>query len=259
METRHFIASQLQPTLFSQELSWRFWDGSFAATPRLLTNAAQADRFLFFCKTELEFSQAMGRTSDARVRLMDAAYDLIWESSYGAVTIDAICERAGVKKGSFYYFFESKSDLAVAAIETWWIERKATLNRFFQKDTPPLERIQKYIDYVAERQIQAYEKNGQVLGCPIFTLGSEICTQDERLRLLILEILAVGIGHFEDAIRDAQACGDVEGNNATLKARMLWASYEGSLTRARMENNAEIIRHLSSDVLELIGVRPALV
>ena len=59
----------------------------------------------------------MGRKSDAKERLLDAALDLIWERSYGVVTIDAICEKAGVKKGSFYYFFESKSALAVAALE----------------------------------------------------------------------------------------------------------------------------------------------
>lgn len=44
----------------------------------------------------------MGRTSDAKERLLAAALDLIWERSYGSVTIDAICEKAGVKKGSFY-------------------------------------------------------------------------------------------------------------------------------------------------------------
>ena len=57
----------------------------------------------------------MGRTSDADERLMTAARDLMWEESYGSVTIDDICARAGVKKGSFYYFFDSKAALAVAA------------------------------------------------------------------------------------------------------------------------------------------------
>ena len=59
----------------------------------------------------------MGRTSNADERLMTAALDLMWEESYGAVTIDDICQRAEVKKGSFYYFFDSKSHLAVAALE----------------------------------------------------------------------------------------------------------------------------------------------
>jgi TetR/AcrR family transcriptional repressor of nem operon len=50
-------------------------------------------------------------------RLTEAAMDLIWENSYGATSVDAICERAGAKKGSFYYFFKSKSELAAAALE----------------------------------------------------------------------------------------------------------------------------------------------
>ena len=62
----------------------------------------------------------MGRVSDAKQRLMDAVTELIWSGSYGSTTIDHICEKAGVKKGSFYYFFDSKSDLAAVAFEAEW-------------------------------------------------------------------------------------------------------------------------------------------
>jgi TetR/AcrR family transcriptional repressor of nem operon len=189
---------------------------------------------------------------------MDAAHELIWGYSYGAVTIEAICERAGVKKGSFYYFFDSKSDLAVAAINAWWDERRAVVKEMFRPEVPPLERITKYLDFVAQLQLQAYEETGQLLGCPLFTLGSEICTQDERITTLIQEILTSGPRYFEEAIREAQATGAVEGTNAALKARLLWAFYEGTLTRGRIENNPELIRDLSADALQLIGSRPAL-
>ncbi len=54
----------------------------------------------------------MPRVSDMKERLTDAAMDLIWHNSYGTTSVDAICERAGAKKGSFYYFFKSKSRLA---------------------------------------------------------------------------------------------------------------------------------------------------
>jgi TetR/AcrR family transcriptional repressor of nem operon len=84
----------------------------------------------------------MGRTSDSRQRLMDAAYELIWSYSYGSVTIEAICDHARVKKGSFYYFFDSKSDLAVAALNAWWEERKKVAGEMFRPENPPLERLQ---------------------------------------------------------------------------------------------------------------------
>ena len=200
----------------------------------------------------------MGRKNDSRKRLLDAAHELIWAYSYGAVTVEAICERARVKKGSFYYFFDSKSDLAEAAINAWWNERRNLVQELFKPEVPPLERIRKYLDVVAQLQIEAYEEGGQVLGCPLFTLGSEICAQNKRLRSLVQGILSHGARRFEDAIREAQASGEINGNNAALKARLLWAFYGGALTQARIENNPDLIRNISSDALELIGARPGL-
>jgi TetR/AcrR family transcriptional repressor of nem operon len=189
---------------------------------------------------------------------MEAAHGLIWSYSYGAVTIEAICDRAHVKKGSFYYFFDSKSDLAMSAISAWWEERKALIDELFRPEVPPLERISKYIDAFAQLQIQIYKDSGQVLGCPIFTLGSEICAQDERIRSLLQEILSDVSQRFEDAIREAQEAGEIEGSNAALQARLLWGFYEGTLTRARIENNPELLRNLTADALELLGARPRL-
>jgi TetR/AcrR family transcriptional repressor of nem operon len=200
----------------------------------------------------------MGRTSDARERLMDAAYDLIWEHSYGAVTIDAICERAGVKKGSFYYFFDSKSDLAVAAIDAWWVERKALLDKIFRPEVAPLDRLRGYLDFIARRQADAFKTTGQVLGCPLFTLGAEIATQDDRIRSRICNFIDCMMVCVEQAIADGQASGEIEGSDARAKAQFFLAYYEGVLTRARIENDPAPILRLSSDALAVIGARTAL-
>ena len=74
----------------------------------------------------------MPRVSDMKERLTEAAMGLIWENSYGATSVDAICERAGAKKGSFYYFFKSKSELAAAALEGDWSARP-TWTLFFRR------------------------------------------------------------------------------------------------------------------------------
>ncbi|MEW6160082.1 MAG: TetR/AcrR family transcriptional regulator, partial [Verrucomicrobiota bacterium] len=73
----------------------------------------------------------MGRVSDAKERLMDAVRELIWTGSYGSTTIDQICDKAGVKKGSFYYFFDSKADLAVVALDEDWSRRRLELDSLF--------------------------------------------------------------------------------------------------------------------------------
>src|ERR1700761_1556783 len=86
----------------------------------------------------------MPRVSTAKERLTDAAMEMIWENSYGATSVDAICERANVRKGSFYYFFKSKSELAAAAIDADWNKHQPELDRIFSPSVPPLERLRLY-------------------------------------------------------------------------------------------------------------------
>ena len=186
---------------------------------------------------------------------MDAANSLICEYSYGAVTIDAICERAAVKKGSFYYFFDSKSDLAVAAIDAWWHTREKVIEKIFSSAVPPVERLRRYLEFVTEVQLNAYSTSGQVLGCPLFTLGAEICLQDERILARILEFLGAVIEIFAQAIAEAQAAGDLPPGDPKAMARVLLSVYEGILTLARIEHDPERVRHLSRDALAAIGLR----
>ena len=58
----------------------------------------------------------MGRTSNAKERLLEVAFELLWDNSYNSVSIDQICARAGANKGSFYYFFKTKADLGCGSL-----------------------------------------------------------------------------------------------------------------------------------------------
>ncbi|WP_329232656.1 TetR/AcrR family transcriptional regulator [Streptomyces canus] len=62
----------------------------------------------------------MGRTSDARQKILGAARSLIEGRGYSALGVAEICKAAGVPKGSFYYFFESKEALALAVVDEHW-------------------------------------------------------------------------------------------------------------------------------------------
>ena len=199
----------------------------------------------------------MGRTSDAKQRLMTAAHDLIWEYSYSAVTVDAICDRAKVKKGSFYYFFASKSELASVAIEAWWNERDAAMREMFRKTVPPLERIRSYLDYVAESQLEEYKTSGHIRGCPLHSMAAEIVTQDDVLHSQLNGMLTGLRNYVESAIRDAQARGEIPGTDAEAKAKTLLAFYVGALVQARISNDPELVRTMSHYGLELLGARPA--
>jgi TetR/AcrR family transcriptional repressor of nem operon len=198
----------------------------------------------------------MGRTSDANERLMDAALDLIWEESYGSVTIDDICKRADVKKGSFYYFFKSKSELAVAALERLWEQTwKPRLDNVFSPSADPLTRLTAYLTSVYEKQVEVKKQHGKVLGCPVVSMGSETCTCDNEINLKIRELLSRKRRYYESAIRDAVAEGQIAPCDPTAKAMAFAALIEGCICQARIMNDPEVARTLPSVGLGLLGAK----
>lgn len=185
---------------------------------------------------------------------MDAIGQLIWVGSYGATTIDDICEKAGVKKGSFYYFFQSKAELAVAAIDSDWQSRRKELDGIFSPVVSPLTRFEKLAAYMYRSQKEGKDLFGRVLGCPLFALGAEVSTQEADLQRKIEEILNYKRLYFESAIRDAHAAGLIEAPDAPAKARLLFTFYQGLLTEARIRNDLEVLRDATRGTFQLLGV-----
>src|SRR6185295_12750415 len=200
----------------------------------------------------------MGRTSDADNRLKDAAMDLMWEGSYGAVTIDDICKRADVKKGSFYYFFKSKAELAVAALEKMWRDEwKPAMDELFSPSVDPITRLTKYLEGVYDKHAESFRKRGKVLGCPACSVGSEVSGQEIDVNATVRDIVSRKRRYYESAIRDAMAEGLIEQGDAAAKAQSLAFLLEGAVSQARIMNDPEILKTLPASALDMLRVKPA--
>lgn len=197
----------------------------------------------------------MGRVSDAKDRLMDAVQELIWEGSYGSTTIDQICDKAGVKKGSFYYFFESKCELAVAALDREWSTFKPQLDAIFSPALPPIDRFRNLFKFMYEEQAEMKAKCGHVLGCPLCTLGSEVSTQEESLRAKVQELLGYWPKYLETTVRDAHATGLIHAPDAAKTAQMVFVYLEGLLAQARIQNDLEVFKQAESGTFALLGLK----
>ena len=195
----------------------------------------------------------MGRTSNAKERLLQVAFDLIWEQSYGSVSVDDICVRAKVKKGSFYYFFPSKSDLAVAAYEEHWQQKRPSYDQTFSPQVPPLERIENFCQHIYESQKEKKAKTGRVLGCPFASVGCELSTQDEKIRVKAQEMFDRFCLYLETTLRDAHREGLIEKCDFVAKSQAIYSFTMGMLLQAKVKNDPETLRDLAPTIMQMIG------
>jgi TetR/AcrR family transcriptional regulator, transcriptional repressor for nem operon len=199
----------------------------------------------------------MGRVSDARQRLLDAANELTWKLGYNAVTVDAICEQADVKKGSFYHYFESKAALTKAALEAWWLAKsRPILEASFASDIPPLERLQRYFSTLYEMQKEKQKRGEHILGCPNFSLAMSGEGVDADVFEASQRALKRKLRYFQSAIQDASEAGLVEVGDVEAAAQAVYSLFEGASARARIQNSPEPLVGLYEQALRLLGAAP---
>ncbi|MGA2247464.1 MAG: TetR/AcrR family transcriptional regulator [Verrucomicrobiota bacterium] len=195
----------------------------------------------------------MGRTSDAQEKLLAVAFDLIHENSYGTVSVEHICRRARVNKGSFYYFFKTKTDLVVAAYEEHWRLKVPEYERIFSKQNPPLRRLSLWCKYVCGVQKERRAEYGHACGCPYTSLGGELATRDVKVRRISQDLIERNVQYLLEAIEDAQREGEAAPGNARVKAELVHSFVIGLSLRAKIYDDLRVLRHMESAIFALVG------
>jgi TetR/AcrR family transcriptional repressor of nem operon len=196
----------------------------------------------------------MGRSSDARDRLLVAACELFHARGYRGVGVQELCDQAGVKKGSFYHFFPSKQDLAVAVLQRLWQTTRASqFEPAFAPDLPPLDRISRFFAGLARHLATSVNADGAICGCPFGNIAMEMSAQDPVLRDAVEAIYRGWARYFEGALREAQRSGELAEVDVETAAQSLVAFTSGLVLLAKTKNTTEIVERLAGRALALIG------
>src|SRR5471030_2628367 len=67
----------------------------------------------------------MSRKNDKRVRLVDAADELIYQQTFNSTTLADIALRADVPLGNVYYYFKTKDEILKAVMQKRGVELDA--------------------------------------------------------------------------------------------------------------------------------------
>ena len=190
----------------------------------------------------------------SKERLLETALSLIWVSGYACVSVDEICRRTDIRKGSLYHYFPSKSDLAVAALIYHWRGIQPTLDHIFSPQVPGIDRLANFCEYTYTTQLEKAAEFGRVCGCVFTSIGSEQCGHNEQLRHAAIEIMQRHKKYLEFAIKGAREEGVINVKDIGTKVDELFAYYLGVLTLARISNDAELLTGLKKTFFGLLGL-----
>jgi TetR/AcrR family transcriptional repressor of nem operon len=165
---------------------------------------------------------------------------IIRAKGYSATTVDEICHRAGVTKGSFFHHFRSKDDLALAAVAHW---RAITEGLFaaapFHQAQDPLDRLLGYVDFRAA--ILAGELPEYT--CPLGTLVQETYDTHPEIRSACEQALSA---HTAELTRDVETAKRRYAPAAPWSAEsvgaFIQAVLQGSFILAKAKQGPEVVR-----------------
>lgn len=163
--------------------------------------------------------------------ILTAGLDLVWRNGYNGTSVKDIVDAAGIPKGSFYQYFESKEDFAKEAMNNVCeIAKSMTKPILCDVKLGPVEKIRKIYEmriHMATTEFH-YEK-----GCMLTNITGEVANSNEHLRKLVGETWLKMIRPLVDTIQEAIDQEEISGShNATELAEYLENAFRGAITSA---------------------------
>ena len=175
------------------------------------------------------------RSKDAREALIGAALELFWEKGFAETNVRDVSERAGTNVSGIFYYFKSKEELLIAALERLSeMLYPALLAPAWEKVTDPLERIFALLG----RYREAILATNFAYGCPVGRLAVEISPG-------MVEAHGKIAANFEGWSRAVREClvaaGDriPKGTDLTALSRFVLTVMEGGVMQARSYRSIE--------------------
>ncbi|MEL7069507.1 MAG: TetR family transcriptional regulator C-terminal domain-containing protein [Cyanobacteria bacterium J06581_3] len=191
-----------------------------------------------------------------RQDLIHVGRDIIVRQGFNATGLSDILATAGVPKGSFYYYFESKEDFGLAIIEDFANEYQRKLDATISnQQLSPLSRLRQYF----ELGIQEMEANQYETGCLIGNLAQELAAQNEHFRERLDQILNDWETQFASCVADAQKDAVMDNDSSAVElAKFILAGWQGATLRAKTSRSPTPLRNFVHILFTHVLNRPDL-
>lgn len=183
----------------------------------------------------------MKKGEESRQRLIECAAELFWKNGYSATGISEILKQTGLPKGSFYFYFKSKDDLATAVTEYY---QKILLEQFqnSSQGNDWESFIEEIFDYLFGRA------TGQTFaGCPYAVMGMETALSNPTLASVFME----GLKKFEQIFQKVLLYSGLPQDHAAIFSRRMLSNYQGYLLLGRISGDISYLKNAKKNMIEM--------
>lgn len=172
---------------------------------------------------------------DTRGLLIQCGLALLTEQGFSACGIAAVLKAAQVPKGSFYHYFSSKEDFALAVLDAYHAFFSFKLDKYLKDAmTPPLERLANFMASAA----RGMARHGFQRGCLAGNLGQEAAVLSDTLNDRVEAILQCWEKRVAECLEQAQQQGQLAAHKQCQElAHCFWIGWEGAVQRARIQRS----------------------
>ncbi len=160
----------------------------------------------------------------ARKDILEAAKKSAQAHGYGGLNIRDLAAEVGIKAASLYYHFESKADLASAVAKRYWQDAAADLERIWDENSDPLERLRLFPGTFR----RALENENRMCLCSF--MGAEYDDLPDLVKREVQIFADVNVAWLQKAL---VATGSVAPEVSEGRAKAVFAAVAGAQLIAR--------------------------
>ena len=178
----------------------------------------------------------------------NAAKVIFWRQGYDDASIEDIVEASGVNRYSIYSTYGGKLDVFLAALEIYYLERKAVfIDSLHDASKPPIDAIRDVFEFACGEMLE------QGSGCLMCNVATEVARREpavaERLTSYLEEIEHA----YTDALERAHDRGELNQSITPQSgAKLLMALKMGLSAMARNGSNQETMDVVLQTELSLL-------
>lgn len=175
--------------------------------------------------------------------LLEKGMEILWACGYNATSVNDIVKAADVPKGSFYFYFESKEDFVVQALEKYFSLQYPEVEAILgDHSVSPKQRIINLYEFKIQ---QLKEELDCKMGCMACNITNEMAEHSENIRKVIAEKGSLIRSQVTEVVKEAQRLGEIDSNiDAKTLVEFIEDAGKGAMISMKERQSSEPIDNM---------------